>query len=86
VYHGGGSLIGPIWLLARGRLLAPFVRHRIVTLTTAPSRQHLDTLRAHAETGHLTPVIDRTYPLHEAPQAIRYLEGEHARAKVVITI
>ena len=84
--YRGGSLIGPIWLLTRGRLLAPFVRHRIVTLTTAPSRQHLDTLCAHAETGRLTPVIDRTYPLHEAPQAIQYLESEHARAKVVITI
>ncbi|MFE9206359.1 NAD(P)-dependent alcohol dehydrogenase [Micromonospora sp. NPDC007230] len=84
--YRGGSLIGPVWLITRGRLLAPFVRHRIVTLTTAPSRQHLDTLRAHAEAGRLTPVIDRTYPLHEVPQAIRYLEGEHARAKVVITI
>ncbi|MFG1778611.1 NAD(P)-dependent alcohol dehydrogenase [Micromonospora sp. NPDC049048] len=84
--YRGGSLIGPVWLLARGRLLAPFVRQRIVTLATAPSRQHLDTLRAHAEAGRLTPVIDRTYPLHEVPQAIRYLEGEHARAKVVISL
>ncbi|MBQ0904153.1 NAD(P)-dependent alcohol dehydrogenase [Micromonospora sp. U21] len=84
--YRGGSLIGPIGLIARGRLLAPFIRHRIVVLTTAPSRQHLDTLRAHAETGRLTPVIDRTYPLHEVPQAMRYLEGEHARAKVVITV
>ncbi|MCW3838979.1 NAD(P)-dependent alcohol dehydrogenase [Micromonospora yasonensis] len=84
--YRGGSVIGPIWLITRGRLLAPFVRHRIVTLTTTPSRQHLDTLRAHAEAGRLTPVIDRTYPLHEVPQAIRYLEGEHARAKVVITV
>lgn len=84
--YRGGSLLGPVWLLARGRLLAPFVRQRIVTLTTAPSRHHLDTLRAHAEAGRLTPVIDRTYPLHEVPQAMRYLEGEHARAKVVITV
>ncbi|SCF05209.1 NADPH:quinone reductase [Micromonospora coriariae] len=84
--YGGGSLIGPVKLIARGRLLAPFVRHRIVILTAAPSRQHLDTLRAHAETGRLTPVIDRTYPLHEVPEAMRYLEGEHARAKVVITV
>ncbi|SDZ37801.1 NADPH:quinone reductase [Micromonospora pattaloongensis] len=84
--YRGGSLIGPVWLIARGRLVAPFVRHRIVTLTAAPSRQHLDTLRAHAEAGRLTPVIDRTYPLHEVPQAIAYLEGEHARAKVVITV
>jgi NADPH:quinone reductase-like Zn-dependent oxidoreductase len=84
--YGGGSLGGPVWLIARGRLLAPFVRQRILPLPTAPSRQHLDTLRAHVEAGRLTPVIDRTYPLHEVPQAMRYLESEHARAKVVITI
>ncbi|MCP3785660.1 NAD(P)-dependent alcohol dehydrogenase [Micromonospora sp. A3M-1-15] len=84
--YRGGSLVGPVWLIARGRLLAPLVRQRIVTLATAPGRQHLDTLRAHAEAGRLTPVIDRTYPLHEVPRAIRYLEGEHARAKVVITV
>ncbi|MFY1616090.1 NAD(P)-dependent alcohol dehydrogenase [Micromonospora sp. WMMD736] len=84
--YGGGSLVGPVWLIARGRLLAPMVRQRVVTLTTTPSRQHLDTLRAHVEAGRLTPVVDRTYPLHEVPDAIRYVEGEHARAKVVITI
>ncbi|WP_422735436.1 NAD(P)-dependent alcohol dehydrogenase [Micromonospora sp. WMMD729] len=84
--YGGGSLVGPVWLIARGRLLAPLVRQRIVTLATTPSRRHLDTLRAHVEAGRLTPVVDRTYPLHEVPDAIRYVEGEHARAKVVITI
>jgi NADPH:quinone reductase-like Zn-dependent oxidoreductase len=36
--------------------------------------------------GKVTPVIDRTDPLREAPEAIRYLEVEHARAKVVITV
>jgi NADPH:quinone reductase-like Zn-dependent oxidoreductase len=38
------------------------------------------------EAGKLTPVIDRTYPLSEAPKAIRYLEAGHARGKVVITV
>ena len=38
------------------------------------------------ETGKLTPVIDRRYPLSEAPEAIRYLEEGHARGKVIITI
>ncbi|CCH19644.1 NAD(P)-dependent alcohol dehydrogenase [Micromonospora lupini] len=84
--YDGGRLLGPVWLIARGRLLAPLVRHRIVTLATTPSRPHLDALRDYVEAGRLTPVIDRTYPLHEVPAAIRYLEGEHARAKVVITI
>lgn len=83
--YRGGHLVGPVWLLTRGRLVAPLVRHRIVVLATTPGRQHLDALRAHAEAGHLTPVVDRTCPLAEVPAALRYLEGGHARAKVVIT-
>ncbi|WP_123742503.1 zinc-binding dehydrogenase [Saccharothrix texasensis] len=39
-----------------------------------------------AESGAVVPVIDRTYPLAEAPAAVRYLELEHARAEVVITV
>lgn len=84
--YRGGSLIGPVGLLARGRLTAPFVRQRIVALATSPGRAHLDALREHAEAGRLTVAIDRTYSLHEVPDAIRYLETEHARAKVVVTI
>ncbi|GIF75154.1 NAD(P)-dependent alcohol dehydrogenase [Asanoa siamensis] len=84
--YRGGSLVGPVWLITRGRLLAPFLRQRIVVLSTAPGRQHLEALRAHAEAGRLTPVIDRTYPLKDVPEAMRYLETEHARAKVVITV
>jgi NADPH:quinone reductase-like Zn-dependent oxidoreductase len=37
-------------------------------------------------TGKVTPVIDRCYPLDEVPEAIRVLEGGHARGKVVITV
>ncbi len=38
------------------------------------------------EAGKVVPVIDRTYPLSEVPEAIRYLETGHARGKVVITV
>lgn len=38
------------------------------------------------EAGTLTPVIDRTYPLIEAPDAIRHLEGGHAAGKIAIRI
>ena len=38
------------------------------------------------EAGHVTPVIDKCYPLNEVPDAIRYLEEGHARGKVVITL
>jgi NADPH:quinone reductase-like Zn-dependent oxidoreductase len=38
------------------------------------------------ESGQVTPVIDRTYPLSQAPDAIRYMQHGHARGKVVITV
>jgi NADPH:quinone reductase-like Zn-dependent oxidoreductase len=52
-------------------------------VTSRASRREPDRF---AEAGKVTPIIDRTYPLSETPDAIRYVEGEHARAKVVITV
>ncbi|MET0788501.1 MAG: NAD(P)-dependent alcohol dehydrogenase [Cellulomonas sp.] len=82
----GGSFLGPIGLLVRGRLAGPFVSQRIVALQVVPGAEHLDALRELAEAGTIVPVIDRTYPLPAAADALRYLEHEHARAKVVVTV
>ncbi|MFD5318132.1 NAD(P)-dependent alcohol dehydrogenase [Streptomyces sp. NPDC127098] len=82
----GGSLLGPMGLFLRRRLLNPFVGHRLVELPAKPSRANLVALRELVEAGRLTPVVDRTYPLEEAAEAIRYVEVEHARAKVVLTV
>jgi NADPH:quinone reductase-like Zn-dependent oxidoreductase len=38
------------------------------------------------EAGKIAPIIDRTYPLSEAPEAIRYLQEGKARGKIVITV
>jgi NADPH:quinone reductase-like Zn-dependent oxidoreductase len=48
-------------------------------------QQAMATLRDHLEAGHLTPVIDRTYDLSEAAQAIRYLATGQALGRVVLT-
>ena len=82
----GGSVLGPMSLLAKAQITARFVEHRIVLLAAPPDRAALDTLRDWAEEGLIRPVVDRTYPLKDVPEAIRYLETEHARAKVVITV
>ena len=36
--------------------------------------------------GTVAPVVDRTFPLEEVPEALRYLKEGHARGKVVITV
>jgi NADPH:quinone reductase-like Zn-dependent oxidoreductase len=59
---------------------------RRVTLISTERRQDLLTLKELIEAGKLAPVIDRTYPLREAAQAISYLEQGHARGKVVLTV
>jgi NADPH:quinone reductase-like Zn-dependent oxidoreductase len=38
------------------------------------------------EAGKVTPIIDRAYPLSDAPDAIRCLETGHARGRIVITV
>jgi len=82
----GGSLLGPVGLILRGMVSAPFVRQRVVVYGAVPSKENLLALREFAEAGKLTAAIDRTYPLAAAADAIRYLETEHARAKVIITV
>ena len=81
----GGSLLGPMGLTIRGTVLGRFVRQRVLPLIAVPSRKNLATLRELIEAGQVTPVIDRTYRLDRAAEAIGYLEVEHARAKVVLT-
>jgi len=48
--------------------------------------EDLGYLRELIEADKVTPVIDRSYPFDEAPDAIRHLEGGHVRGKVVVTV
>jgi NADPH:quinone reductase-like Zn-dependent oxidoreductase len=70
----------------KARALSPFVSQRLHPFLTKWSRQDLNLVKELIEAGKVTPVIDRTYPLSQAPEAIRHLEGGHARGKIVITV
>ncbi|MEU0477792.1 NAD(P)-dependent alcohol dehydrogenase [Streptosporangium sp. NPDC006013] len=82
----GGRWIGGNDRQLRALMLAPFVGQRLRGLFSMPRAEDLRLLRELIEAGKITPVIDRTYPLGEVPEAIRYLEKGHARGKVVITV
>lgn len=81
-----GNLIGPVGLFIKGAAAARFTSQRIVAPLASPSKENLAALKELAESGKITPIIDRTYALSQVPDAIRYMETEHARAKVVITV
>jgi NADPH:quinone reductase-like Zn-dependent oxidoreductase len=81
-----GRWIGPLGRAIKAMVLSPFVSQRISIFTVKPNGEDLRTLAELIEAGAVTPVIDRTYPLAEVPDAIRYLETGRARGKVVVTV
>jgi NADPH:quinone reductase-like Zn-dependent oxidoreductase len=62
------------------------VGQKLGTFINKENHEDMLVLKELIESGKVTPVIDRTYPLSEVPEAIRYLEGGHAKGKVVINI
>jgi NADPH:quinone reductase-like Zn-dependent oxidoreductase len=70
----------------RALALSPLVRQRLTMFLSRPRPADLDTLRQLAESGQVTPAIDGTFPLAEAPQAIRRLDAGQVRGKLAITI
>ena len=70
----------------RALLLSRFVDQKLTTFICRENHEDLLVLKELIEAGRITPVIDRSYPLSDAPKAIRYLEQGHARGKVVITV
>ena len=84
---GGGRWTGGFFRgILRAPLLSLFVGQRMRAFVSKESGEDLRTVSEMIEKGNVTPVIDRTYQLVEAADAIRYLEQGHPRGKVVIVI
>ena len=83
--EGGGRWLGGTDRQIRAMMLSPFVGQKLGTFVSKENNLDMIVLRELIESGKVTPVIDRTYPLAEVPEAIRYLEEGHVRGKVVIT-
>jgi NADPH:quinone reductase-like Zn-dependent oxidoreductase len=89
VFNGGGSpgqLLGGVGTFAGGVVINGFVRQRIRPLLPAQKRAELLAVTGLIEAGKLTPVVDRTYPLSDTAEGVRYIETGHARAKAVVTV
>ena len=84
--ESSGRWLGPVDRIVKAVVLSPFVSQKLGTFVMKPKKEDLQSLKELIEAGKVKPVIDRTYPLSEAPAAVRYLEEGHARGKVVVTV
>jgi NADPH:quinone reductase-like Zn-dependent oxidoreductase len=84
--EGGGRWLGGTDRQLRAMMLSPFVSQKLGTFISKENYEDMIVLKELIESGTLTPVIDRTYPLSDVPEAIRYLKEGHARGKVVVTV
>lgn len=83
---GHGQYLGPLGLMARAGLFGRLLGVRVRIPRAAPDAERLTELAGMAARGEIRPVLDRTYPLAEAVAAMRHLEVEHARGKIVVTL
>ena len=82
----GDRWTGGIARQLRALALSPFLRQRLTMLIPKEHHVDIERLAELARTGKLTPVIDTTWPLHQAPDAMRHLQAGRARGKPVITV
>jgi NADPH:quinone reductase-like Zn-dependent oxidoreductase len=82
----GAEGIDMLVRLLKPIVLSPFVHQNLRQYLSVAQDKDLVILKELVESGRLTPVIDRTHPLHETADALRYIEAGHARGKVVITV
>jgi NADPH:quinone reductase-like Zn-dependent oxidoreductase len=71
---------------SRAALLSPFTSQRLRSLIARENAADLETLAKLAESGAIAPVIDRTYPLEDAAEAIRTIANGHATGKAIVLI
>jgi NADPH:quinone reductase-like Zn-dependent oxidoreductase len=85
--EGGGRWLGGFDRNLRAVVLSRVVGQRLRMLSSKPGHEDLEVLRELLEAGKVTPVIGRSYPLGEVPEAMRSMvEGRGGGGKIVITV
>jgi len=83
---GKPSFHGMLIDMVMGPLLSKIGSKKTYLFLARIANKDLVTLKDLVEAGKIAPVIDRSYPLSDAPEAIRYLEEGHAQGKVVLFV
>jgi NADPH:quinone reductase-like Zn-dependent oxidoreductase len=81
--HGRGGAIGR---LAGGIVRRRLLHQPVVMFMAAVRVDDLHVLTQLIEAGKVRPIVDRTYPLEQTREALRYVETGNAAGKVVIRV
>jgi NADPH:quinone reductase-like Zn-dependent oxidoreductase len=81
-----GQWIGPLARIVGAIVTSRFSGKKVLPFLSQVSRDDMLALKTLIEAGQITPVIGRTYPFDQIPEAIRHVEAGRAQGKVVITI
>lgn len=84
--ENGGRWVGGSDRQIRAKLTSLVARQRLTTFVAREDAGHLERLADLVETGHVTPVVDRTFPLTDAADAITHLERGRTRGKIAIAV
>ncbi|BAS14094.1 reticulon-4-interacting protein 1, mitochondrial [Arthrobacter sp. Hiyo8] len=82
----GGSWTGSIDRQFRALALSPFIGQRLTMVMGTQDVADLEYLAGLIDAGTLTPTVDRSYPLEQVPDAMRYFDAGKVRGKIAITI
>jgi NADPH:quinone reductase-like Zn-dependent oxidoreductase len=82
----GSRLLGPLGHIAKISLASLRASQKAVFFVSKSTPEDLTNLRELLEAGSVTPVVERSYALREAADALRYLGEGHARGKLVVTV
>ena len=81
-----GKWVGPMARPLKAKLMSPFIDQKMGMMMAQGNKDDLNIIAELMQSGKVTPVIDRTYPLSEIREAVRYIETGRARGKVIITV
>ncbi len=84
--EGGGLVLGALKRNLRAAAIGPFVGQKLIGLMATESPDDLATIADLLASGAISAPVERTFPLAEAPDAIRHLAAGRARGKVVVTV
>jgi NADPH:quinone reductase-like Zn-dependent oxidoreductase len=84
---GGGSWTGGFFRgMLRGAIVSMFVGQTLSGINAKETKEDLKALSELIEAGSVTPVVDRTFDLVEAADAVRYLAEGHPAGKIVVIV